>query len=400
MLEITLQIIYWLAALGIVHTYVLYPLILKIFSSGKKYEHPTYQISDKELPKVSILLSIFNEEVVIEDKINSIFNTKYPLEKIEFLIGSDNSTDKSNDIVSRLAKDNSGIKFISYKSRQGKQNVINQLFDKATGEILILTDANVFFDENTLYEIVKYFKNPKVGLVDTLMQHRGLVKEGISIQESAYIGREAQIKNQESILWGTMMGPFGGCYAIRKELYRPVPKNFLVDDFYINMKILEQGHYAINNLEAKVYEDVSNNLWDEFKRKIRIATGNFQNFSVFGYLLFKGLYSRKALRGLGFTFFSHKVLRWITPFLILIMGIANAFLLNQLFYFILFCGLGFSFLIPLIDTLLKKNSVNISLLRFATHFYSMNLAMLIGFFRFTRGVKSGVWKPTKRNQAG
>lgn len=399
MTEIGLQIIYWVAVFGIFHSYVLYPILLKIFASGKRNSYHNFEAADKHLPKVSILLSIFNEEIVIEDKINSVFNTSYPSEKIEFLIGSDNSTDKSNEIVERLAVGDQRIKFLPFKTRQGKQNVINQLVGKSTGDILILTDANVLFDENTLFEIVKFFKEPKVGLVDTRMHHIGLDDEGISKQESAYIGREVQIKNQESVLWGTMMGPFGGCYAIRKNLYQPVPQNFLVDDFYINMKVLEQGYFAINNLEAKVYEDVSNNLWDEFKRKIRIATGNFQNLKVFGYLLFKSLYSKNVLRGLGFTFFSHKVLRWIIPFLIILLLAVNVFLIHKPMYLALLIGLVFSFAIPLFDFLLKKVSINISLFRFATHFYSMNLALLIGFFRFVKGVKSGVWKPTKRNQA-
>lgn len=400
MSEVILQIIYWLAVLGIIHSYLLYPIILKLIASNKQYKFSEYNITDQELPKVSILLSIFNEELVIQNKIESVFKTTYPKDKIEFLIGSDNSSDKSNEIVEQLAKNNSGIRFTPYYTRQGKQNVINQLANQATGELFILTDANVFFDKNTLFEIVKYFKETRVGLVDTRMQHVGITDAGISKQESAYIEREVQIKNKESALWGTMMGPFGGCYAIRRSLYRPVPPNFLVDDFYINMKVLEHGSYAINNLEAKVYEDVSNNLWDEFKRKIRIATGNFQNLNAFGYLLFKSIYSKNVLKGLGFTFFSHKVLRWIIPFLILILLGVNLLLIHLDLYLILLAALGFSILVPLFDFLLKKISINISLFRFATHFYSMNLALIIGFFRFVKGVKSGVWKPTKRNQAG
>jgi hypothetical protein len=100
-------------------------------------------------------------------------------------------------------------------------------------------------------------------------------------RKKAYISREVLIKQHESILWGTMMGPFGGCFAIRSELYEPVPKNFLVDDFYINMKVLEKGYQCINNLNALVFEDISNNLSDEFKRKVRISTGNFQICNAF-----------------------------------------------------------------------------------------------------------------------
>ena len=240
------------------------------------------------------------------------------------------------------------------------------------------------------------------------MINNGIVQNGISVQESSYISREVRIKTNESNIFGTMMGPFGGCYAIRKKLYQPVPENFLVDDFYINMKILEQGYKSINNTDAIVYEDVSNNLKDEFNRKIRIATGNFQNLQTFSHLLWLGIgvKSKKIASeihfskiSLTYTFLSHKVLRWIIPFLIILMTISLFFLINIKIYFLALLGFLLTLILPIIDLLFKKINIHISILRFVTHFYSMNLALFVGFFRFLNGVKSGIWKPTKRNQA-
>lgn len=365
---------------------------------GKKKEYKSFTVED-ELPKLSVLLSVYNEESVIAAKIESVFNTKYPREKIEFLIGSDNSDDKTNEIITRCVQTNQSVRFFPFARRQGKQNVINKLVDEAVGEILVLTDANVFFNENTLFEMVKYFKDTRVGLVDTQMLHSGLIANGISVQESAYINREAKIKNQESLLWGSMMGPFGGCYAVRKDAYSRVPSTFLVDDFYINTQVLLKGLYAINNLKALVYEDVSNNLKDEFRRKIRIATGNFQNLKKFGFVLFKSLYSKSISVGMGFTFFSHKVIRWFVPLLVISMAITSAFMSSEILYFALLLALMSSFLIPFVDLILKNWGINLKLLRFTTHFYSMNLALLIGLFKFFKGVKTGTWKPTKRNQS-
>lgn len=404
-MQIALQIIFWLSILVIAHSYIIYPLLLTLLP--KKNENKTCYTNNDQLPVVSILMSIFNEEEVIAEKIDSILASNYPLDKIEIIIGSDNSSDKSNEIVSKLAEKHNLIKFYPFYERQGKPGVINQIFAKATGEIIVLSDANVFFHKDTVFEMVKHFKNEQVGLVDTHMINKGLVKDGISIQESAYISREVKIKNAESNIWGTMMGPFGGCYSIRRELYKPVPANFLVDDFYINMKVLQKGRKAINNLQALVFEDVSNNLKDEFRRKIRIATGNFQNLNQFKKLLLGILglnpFEKNAEPviskfGVSFSFLSHKVLRWIIPFFIVAIFISNIFLLDSLIYQLSFAGLIFSFTIPFWDILLKKANINISLLRFITHFYSMNLALFIGFFRSIKGVKSGVWQPTKRNQ--
>lgn len=386
----TLQILFWLSVLMIFHSYVFFPFLVKFLAKGKAFDYP--ELSQEELPQMSILVSAFNEEAVIAEKIESVFKSNYPLDKFELLIGSDHSDDNTNEIIQSYADKYPNLIFKAYSKRRGKQNVVNDLFRLSKGSILILTDANVIFDENTLLEIARPFTDEKIGLVDTNMINRGLKKEGISHQEKAYISREVYIKQYESLVWGSMMGPFGGCYAIRREDYSQVPSNALVDDFYINMKIFEKGKLAVNNLAAKVFEDVSNDLKIELIRKIRIATGNFQNLKWFGHLLWP------MSNGVAFTFLSHKVLRWLGPFFLLISLFSSVLLCNTPFYQLAFGIQVAGFLVPLFDFLLKKLGVNSRLLRFITHFYSMNLALFIGFFRFSRGVKSGIWKVTKRNQ--
>jgi hypothetical protein len=171
-----------------------------------------------------------------------------------------------------------------------------------------------------------------------------------------------------------------------------VPSNALVDDFYINMKIFELGKRAVNNLEAKVFEDVSNNIKDEFRRKIRIATGSFQNLKWFGHLLWP------MNNGLAFTFLSHKVLRWLGPFFIIMAFVSSAYLIAVPIYKFAFALQVSLMLLPFLDFFLRQLNIHNSVLRFITHFYTMNLALFLGFFRFSKGVKSGIWKVTKRNQ--
>ena len=387
---IFLQIVFWLSAFVIFHTYVLFPVLMKFLARNKELHFS--KPKDEENAVLSILVAAFNEEEVIAEKIESIYKSDYPQEKYELLIGSDNSTDKTNEIVQSYADKYANLTFQVYNERRGKQNVINDLFLLSTGSILILTDANVIFHRNTLKELAQPFSDSKIGLVDTNMINRGLKIEGISHQEKAYISREVMIKHYESVVWGSMMGPFGGCYAIRKEDYSKVPSNALVDDFYINMKIFEKGKKAVNNLNAKVFEDVSNNLSDEMVRKIRIATGNFQNLKNFGHLLWP------MNNGVAFTFLSHKVLRWIGPFFLLFAILSAAFLMEYAFYQWAFFLQILGMLVPFVDYILKKMNIHNRLLRFITHFYSMNLALFIGFLYFLKGVDSGIWKVTKRNQ--
>jgi cellulose synthase/poly-beta-1,6-N-acetylglucosamine synthase-like glycosyltransferase len=382
------ELIFWTAVFLILHTYVLYPFILFVFSSGKKGNEVYYE-RNEELPMISVIIAAHNEESCIKNKVQSIFAGTYPAEKYEVLVGSDQSTDRTGDIVNLLMTDYPSLKFFDFKERRGKGSVVNDLVQDSLGTIFVLTDANVIFSDETLYYLVRHFKNTRIGLVDSNMINQGMKENGISYQEKAYISREVRIKDNESRLWGAMMGPFGGCYAIRKEDYAPVPSNFLVDDFYINMRIFEKGKLAINDVNAVVFENLPDELKVEFRRKVRIGTGNFQNLRKFWRLIFTKRY--------GFAFISHKVARWFGPFFLLAALAANISLAfeSRIYFWILLCHLAV-YLIPLFDWILKQLNIYIGPFRLVTHFFSMNAALFIGFFRSLGKVRSGVWERTVR----
>lgn len=387
-------LLFWFAFSALVFSYLVFPVILLIFSRFKKI-HLTKYTPDDELPTVSILMAAYNEQDVLEEKIRSVYNTTYPANKIEFLVGSDASTDRTNAILKEAQLAYSSFKPFFFNQRTGKVGIINLLASKARGEILVLTDANVIFHPDTLTELIAFFKDKRTGLADSNMQHRGLDSSGISMQEHAYIAWEVKVKNLESSVWGCMMGPFGGCFAVRKELFSPVPSTFLVDDFYINMHVVLQGYYAVNCLDAIVTEDVSNDPLVEFRRKIRIAAGNFQNLRHFAY----ALNPRKG--PVFFCFFSHKFLRWFGPLWIILLFLSSLLLLQRNVFYcaVLFAILGAGIL-TLADFLLRKFRIHIIPLRFLSHFVVSNLALMAGFIRYMKGIKSNVWQPTKRHQAG
>lgn len=388
----TLVVIFWAFVFLMFHSYILFPVILMVLSRGRE-ENRTCWNDPEEFPRLSVLMSVFNEQKVIREKIHSLMNTTYPPDKMEILIGSDGSTDHTNEILSELAAGNEMIKLFIHTRRKGKGSMINKLAKEAGGGILVITDANVILQRNTLFELVKHFRNPAIGLVDSYMLNTGIKKDGISYQEMAYISREVKIKYREGIIWGCMMGPFGGCFAFRSELFSPIPETVLVDDFFINMLVLERGYQSINELRSRVYEDVSNELFEEFRRKVRIAAGNFQNLWRFSKLLWP------PSRGVGFCFLSHKVIRWFGPIILAGLLISNFFLTGRhpvyMATFLVQCLL---LVIPLLDLLLRKIQIHIVILRFITHFYAMNLALFIGFMKTLKGVKSNVWQPTRRYQ--
>lgn len=388
-------IIFWTCVIAVMHTYLIFPITLRLFfffSNKKKGKSTTNQ----PLANISILMAAFNEEKIIEEKIESIFKSNYPLNLLEVWVGSDNSTDKTNEILQQLQQKYPQLNPVFFNERNGKIKIINQLVQKAKADILIITDANVLFNPNTIVELSASINEEKVGLVDTHMMHSGLQNDGISKQENVYISNEVKTKYYEGQLWGCMMGPFGGCYAVKKSLFTPVPENFLVDDFFINMRVLEQGYQAINNPKAIVLEDVSNNLSHEFKRKIRIATGDFQNLRYFLPFTLK-----KIFNPIGFCFVSHKILRWFTPFILIIAFISLSLLAASgvsLYFYLWLAGLALVMLV-LLERTLSLLKINIGALRLLTHFFYMNMALFIGFFRFLKGVKSSVWNPTPRLQA-
>jgi len=390
---IVAEIIFWICVLAIAHSYIGYPLFLYLVVLLRGKQGFITHSTGEELPDVTILMAAYNEEAILEKKIRSIFNTTYPIGKIELLVGSDNSTDSTNQILRQLKEEFPQISYTLFNERQGKVNIINQLSRLAKGEILMITDANVLLDEQTLFETIKFFSDKSIGLVDTHMTNYGIKKGGISFQEKSYISREVYVKQLESSAFGTMIGPFGGCYAIRKSLFVEVPANYLVDDFFICMNVLAQGKKAINSIKAVVHEDVSNILSVEFNRKIRIAMGNFQNLLHYRKLLWP------PYQAVAFCFTSHKVLRWFGPVFLIGAMVTNFFLFNQSVFYqtTLLLQLIVAFM-PFVDLILKKIGIHVVLLRFATHFYTMNLSLLIGFIKSLKGVKTNVWKPTERFQ--
>lgn len=373
-------------------------MLLRYLAAGKS--NPTTVFLETEtLPYLFIVMAVYNEEKVIDKKLQSIFDTSYPTHRFQVLIGSDHSNDKTHAIIESYQKKYNNISLQVFGGRNGKIRIVNQLIASSENEIakhknaiFVMTDANVFFTEKMLFELIKHFKNEKVGLVGANVLNINIKDTGISFQEKWYIQRENVIKHREGILWGSMMGAFGACYAMRTNLFLPVPQNFIVDDFFLTMSVLKQQKIAIKELRAICYEDVSEDIFQEFKRKKRISAGNFQNLHTFSDLLLPNK------KGIAFSFWSHKVLRWLSPVFIIFAFVSSLLLAPQNLFFqiALLLQIGL-FTIPFFEFLAQKIGLHIKLLRFITYFYLMNIALLIGMFNYLKGIQSNVWQPTKRN---
>lgn len=396
-----LSLIFWGCVLILAHTYAVYPVLLGILARGKTLPADRFD-SDADLPEVAVLMAVYNEEQVLEATLRSILSSGYPSGRIRVMVGSDGSTDRSDEIVNRFRRDHPNLTLTVFGGRNGKIRIINRLAEEARAHfedpdraLFVLCDANVVWSEDLLRRLASHFKRPDVGLVGAAVRDRIRHHEGIGDEEEAYIGQENLAKYREGVLWGKVMGAFGACYAMRASLFSPVPANHIVDDFYLTFRCLEEGHKAIVDLEAVSYEAVSTEIREEFRRKRRIAAGNFQNLSHF----------RRFLRPWNggpatfFAFWSHKGLRWCGPFL---LGGASlsclALSILEPWYLLPLAGILGTVLMAAGDSFLsrRKSGIQVKLFRFARYFYSMNIALFLGFLDFVKGPRNSVWEPTKR----
>lgn len=397
MLEIILMLIYWGSVLALVFSYLFYPLYLQQLAQGKTIDTQQFK-QDQELPQVSVLMAVHNEEAVIRAKLESILSQNYPTDHLHFYLGSDNSSDQTNTIIQQAADQHQQLHFFPFLVRQGKPGVINQLaaaaakrYPAGKDHIFIITDASVLLSTDVCRHLCKHFKEPHLAIVDAHMVHTGMQKEDISGAEDKYISWEGKLKYHESIVWKKMIGPFGGCYALRSDFFVPVPDNFLVDDFYITMQAFRKGGLAINEPLAYCYEPVGHEIKEEFRRKTRISAGNIQNMFTFLDLWLP------PWGNPNFAIFSHKILRWLGPLWLILALLSSGLLAHNLFYGCLFILTGAAYTLPiLLDAILHRLNIHWSLVRHVRYFLMMNLALLAGYFRYAKGIKSNVWQPPKR----
>lgn len=394
---VLLNIVFIISLCLLIWSYIGYPLLLSVLARDRSKDSHSGDKSYR-LPRVSVLMSVYNEEKYLADKLETLISQDYQ-GVLNIYVGSDASSDKTNEILQKYSQEYDHIRAYLYKERRGKPSVINDIHAsineanfESDNHIYILTDANVMLNNDVVGILVRHFNNRDIGLVDAHMKYSGMSTEGISESENMYLNSEVKLKQNESIVWKRMIGPFGGCYALRSNLFVNVPIHFLVDDFYLALNVFDKGKLAINELNAICQEPVTHNFAQEYKRKKRISAGNFQNLNYYMRLF-------NPFTTLGFSLVSHKLIRWFGPFIFLCMIVISSYLALQSIPFYQFFSmiLGVWFIVlPLLDFILSRLSINVKLLRNISYFNLMNLALLDGFLKYVKGIKSGTWERTKR----
>ena len=373
-----MKLLFLLSLITVLYTYIGYPVLIYLLSLF--YKKP---LRGKYIyPEVSIIVAAHNEEANIERKIKSLMSLDYPQKRYEILIGSDGSTDRTEEILSRY--NNGNLRVFKRSERRGKPAMLNMLIPEAKSEIVVLTDARQRLDKNTLSELVKHFTDQKVGSVSSaLFYENGDQAQKTGTGVGMYWEYEKFIRKSESRM-GSMLGATGALYAIRKKLFTKLPEDLLLDDIYIPMRIVEKGYRAIFDSKAKVYDKVFGDPKEEFLRRVRTLAGNFQ---LFYYL--RGLFN--PLKGkISWQFFSHKFLRLIVPLLLVGVFVSNLFLLqSQLYKFIFILQVCF-YSFALMGLFFKAHKNRIFDLPYM--FCLMNVAALVGLYKFITNKQGVLWR--------
>ena len=370
---------------------------IKIKRFFKKSNQKDEQIlSDDELPEVTFMVAAYNEERWIGDKIRNSLALNYPRDKIRFYFVTDGSTDSTPTIITDFAKGDKEfmIQLFHQPERRGKIAAVERVMEFVVTPIVVFTDANTDLNKEAIRKMIRHYKDPRVGAVAGEKRVAMSDKdEATGAGEGIYWKYESLLKKWDAELYSAI-GAAGELFSIRTSLYRPVPPDTLIEDFYMTMKIAMAGYLIAYEPEAYAVEGHSASIGEELKRKIRIAAGALQVVWRLKPLLNPFKYGWLSLQ-----YIAHRVLRWtIAPLalpLLFIINIVLALAGVPWFGMIMLCQLIF-YGLAILGWYFERRKMKIKIFFVPYYFCMMNYAMYRGFFRWISGSQSVVWEKAKR----
>ncbi|HYP28473.1 MAG TPA: glycosyltransferase family 2 protein [Blastocatellia bacterium] len=372
--------LFWLSIIAIVYTYMGYPAIVWLLARVSRRGVSRAGIT----PRVSVVIACHNEAKNIEARVENLLALDYPEELLEVIVVSDGSSDLTAEAARRAPSGR--VRVFSYEERMGKAIALNVGVEIASGEIIVFADARQRFDRLALRALVANFNDETVGAVSGELivnaGGRASVGEGVGL----YWRYEKWIRRNESRC-NSVIGATGAIYAIRREMWQPLPAATILDDVYTPMRIALSGRRVVFEEKALAYDEASETASREFSRKVRTLTGNYQLCQLMPRLLL-------PTSSLIFQFHSHKLMRLLVPIFFLLLFAANLVIVagpaRSLFYeAALAAQLAFYCSVLAGGYLLKKNR-KARLLNFVYVFSVMNAAALVSLFYFILG-KRNVW---------
>jgi biofilm PGA synthesis N-glycosyltransferase PgaC len=294
--------VFWISAAVLAYTYFGY--LFWLYLRSRLRPRPVHSASF--LPPISLVMAVHNEEQWLPEKLSNLAELNYPDDRKEIIVISDGSTDSTNQILA--SQENEFSRVIFTDQQRGKACALNQAIQAARGEIVVFTDARQLIEPQALLRLIANFADPAVGCVsgELILRKRETSDplDGVGL----YWRLEKKIRKWESAT-SSVVGATGALYAARRRLLVPLPPGTILDDVFIPLEIARQGYRVIFESAALVWDSLSSSASQEFRRKVRTLTGNYQLLQLQPWLLT----SRNPVR---FEFVSHKLLRLFAPFLL------------------------------------------------------------------------------------
>jgi cellulose synthase/poly-beta-1,6-N-acetylglucosamine synthase-like glycosyltransferase len=380
--------LFWISCGVVVYTYILYPIILfLIYASVQLRRDVVYllgrrdrraaRLGEGNLPSVSVVVAAYNEETRLAGKLANIQTLDYPRDRFEVIFVSDGSTDRTNEMLRSAAGE---IRCIFLEKRGGKARALNCAVAEARNDILVFSDASTLFEPDALRNLVRHFSDSRVGGVCGSVKFHSS-KESQQT-EGIYWKFESALRLMEARLGATLTAS-GAIYALRREAYQPLATDAVLDDFVVPMNSRRAGYRIQYDPEAIATEFAPDTIAGEFKRRIRLATGSFTVLTDFLSIPLDGITI--------FAFLSHKVCRWFVPFFLVALLVSNMLLFRGAYKFFLFGQILF-YLWAVLGFAFHSQMKRIPYALLGYFLFAMNLAFLVGFFRFVAGNRDVTWE--------
>lgn len=379
----------------IAYSYIFYSLLLYAVSRMIKSKNvEDLPVTDDSLPRITLFVAAYNEKDFCEQKIYNSLSLDYPADKLVHIWVTDGSDDGTPDIIKEKFPQ---ITLLHEDKRSGKIGAVNRGMQFVDTPIVVFCDANTFLNNQSLRQMVKYFVNdPLVGCVAGEKKIFTKEKDQASgAGEGIYWKYESFIKRTESKL-GSTLGAAGELFAIRTELFEPVEKDTILDDFTISLRIAKRGYKIKYAPEAYAQEASSADVKEELKRKIRIASGGLQST-----IRLAGLLNPFRYPEISFKFFSHKILRWFAaPLSFVAAFVVNGVLITQetalnIYTELFACQILF-YALAIFGMLLEKKKIRLKILFVPYYIVMMNYAAIAGTIRYMKGNQSVNWARARR----
>ena len=376
--------LFWISIIGIIYTFIGYPLSLYIISKLFKIKKIEKWDNIEEYPEVTYIIAAYNEEKNIRKKLENTVLLDYPKKKLEIIIASDGSSDKTNNIVEEFIKENNelDIKLYEVKNRKGKTNAQNEAIQIAKGEILVFSDANSIWKENSLENLILNFKDKNIDYICGKLEYINSLENITSNAENTYWNFDLWMRKVESNISSITAGN-GAIYAIRKDKIELIPAIQCHDGAYPTIRVLK-GRRAIYEEKAIAYEKAGENTRDEFKRKIRMGRGIlFSKYSKLQkYNPFKtGIFS--------YFYFCHRYLRYSLYLFHIFIYISNMFLLENKFYLYIFILQNLFYLLAILGNFIK---IKYKILYLPYYYMITVSAQFIAILKSILGLNKPFWE--------